>query len=97
MQREQTEFEKAIESEVFVDRLLVILECSTCTSAKSHFHQVLLDQGQFKRISDAIVIESQGTDPDNSNLENCVVRVDKQRSIKQEPFEGMSDIFHELS
>ena len=81
---EQTELEKELESSIYGLRLLVLMEND------NGFDHIMLTKEQFKKVSDAIVVESKGFD--SEGMEHCTMRFGIQTSSK-EPFEGMEDSY----
>lgn len=80
--RAQTPIEKAIQDELYVDRLLVVLE------EDDGFRQVLLTKEMFKAVSDACV--QNVTEFDADGLQDVGIALGDQL-IPKEPFDGMRD------
>ena len=68
-------------------RLLVFLENEDGT-----FSQVGLDATQFKKISDAIILSSKKDDSLKEGYEMAQLRVDPDKKLPADLFEGMSSI-----
>lgn len=81
--REQTPFEEAIELEISVTRLLVLLECD------DGFRQVLLTHDQFRKVGDCVIHEDKGIDEDG--MQNATFRLNLDSKVDKIYFEGMSD------
>lgn len=80
----QSEFEKELESEIYVDRLLVLLE------QDSGFRQVLLSKSKFKQLSDLCVEEFGQIDP-ITKLQDVSISLGDELLTNKTPFEGMRD------
>lgn len=85
--REQTPLEAELEQTVYGSRLIVMLECD------GHFHQVALNNGQFKKVSDAIA-RAIIPDVQNPERENVAIRMTTNR-VDAEHFLGMADFYSE--
>lgn len=78
----QTPLEAALEKEIYVDRLLVLLEQA------DGFRQVILTPAQFKKVSDACIVE--GGLIDKGGMQQVSVELGED-VIDKKPFEGMRD------
>ena len=79
---------------LYENRLLVLMECEgECVNndESHHFHQVLLTKEQFKKVSDAVIVNEQ---PDASLKEgyNLATLSLGTTSVPAAPFEGMGSI-----
>lgn len=84
--RKQTQLEEALENEVYVDRLLVLLE------DEKGFRQVRLTKSQFKAVSDACINQVVSTDTDG--FENVLIALGNTVPGK-DLFEGMRDFYEQ--
>jgi hypothetical protein len=76
--------------ELYEDRLLVLIEDNT----KGIFRQVLLSPKQFKRVSDAIIVESHGVDNENGEpIETVEINIG-DTEYPGDMFIGCSSIEH---
>ena len=82
---DQSELEREIEQDIYGFRLLVL------TESAEGFRQVLLDADQFKKVSDAIIVEI--TSPkDEHGIEEVRLRLGNPL-LPSQPFEGMRDLY----
>lgn len=68
-------------------RLLVFLENEDGT-----FSQVGLDAAQFKKVSDAIIVSSRKDDSLREGYEMAKLRIDPDKNLSADLFEGMNSI-----
>jgi hypothetical protein len=73
---------------VYENRLIVLLE----NDEYDGFRQVMLDDVQFKKISDAIFLESKKDASLKEGYELGTINIDDERVIPKELFEGMNSI-----
>lgn len=83
--RPQTDYEKELEQELYGSRLLVLLEC------EGHFHQVALDNKQFKKVSDAVA-NAISPDPKNPGMEVAAIRMSRL-AVPADALQGMRDFY----
>lgn len=79
----QTPLEAQLEQEIYVDRLLVFLE------DKDGFRQVILTPEQFKKVSDACILDA--TPPDERGFQSAEINLG-DKVLDKRPFENMNDI-----
>lgn len=83
----QSDLEKELEQQIYGLRLLILLECDKDCEDTRHFHQVIVDDVQFKRISDAIFsVKHKEGDREIGEVNLSV------RTLPLEPFEGMDEL-----
>lgn len=79
------------------NRLLVFMECheDDCQSEEKseghHFHQVLLNGVQFKKVSDAIILSERKDEDLRDGFTEVQIEI-SERSLPAKHFEGMSSI-----
>ena len=75
-------------------RLLVFLECNGADSEcewendTNHFHQVLLTPAQFKKVSDAVIVEEETDITLKPRYKRATLNLN--HTLAPEPFEGLS-------
>lgn len=85
--RAQTELEKSIEDEIYLNRLLVLLE-----TPDGGFQQVRLNKQMFKAMSDACVVSK--TPAREDGLEMCQMSFG-EKILEGTQFDGMRDYYPE--
>ena len=79
---------------IYETRLLVFLECNGAESEcgweddTHHFHQVILTAEQFKKVSDAVIVEEETDIELKPQYKKATLNLD--HTLKPEPFEGLN-------